>query len=119
MIFEVFGLPKDFDDLVNDLRKLKATEDDAKKIVDAANVEAEKIIRDAEEAAASTISKTETEIRRATRGLREEADAEVAPEVNNLETAYAEEIKEIKSKASEKMDEAVSYVLERVLKAEV
>ncbi len=111
-------MSKDFGDLVNDLKKLKKAEDDAKKIIDNANVEAEKIIRNAEEKAASTISEIETEIRKGGRILREEADADVASEVNNLETAYSEEIKEIRSKASEKMDEAVSYVLEMLLRSE-
>ncbi len=111
-------MPKDFGDLVNDLRKLKTAEDEAKKIIDSANVEAEKIIRNAEEEAASKMSKTETEIRKAARGLREEINAEVTSEVDNLETAHAEEITEMRRRASEKTDEAVAYVVKQILKTE-
>jgi vacuolar-type H+-ATPase subunit H len=110
--------PKDFDALLDELKILKNAEEDAKRMIDNSNVEAEKIIRGAEEEAASIISQTETEIRKAARDLREDADAGIKSEVDSLEKEFAQEVKEIKAKASEKMDEAVSYVLDRVLKLE-
>ncbi len=112
-------MPKDFDAFLNELKLLKDAEDDSKKIVDDANVEAERIVRDAEEEAASIISETETEIRKAARTFREETDAGVTSEVDTLEKEYVQEVKEIKNKASGRMDEAVSYVLDRVLETEV
>jgi vacuolar-type H+-ATPase subunit H len=112
-------LPKDFSDILNDLKILKNAEEEAKKIVETADFEAEKTIRDAEEQAASVVSEIETEVRKAARDLREEADVNITSEVENLEKEFVQDVKEMKDRASEKMDEAVSYVINRVLEIEV
>jgi vacuolar-type H+-ATPase subunit H len=65
------------------------------------------------------ISETETGIRKAARSLREEADADIVSEVDNLEKEFMKNVKEMKDRASEKMGEAVSYVMNRVLEIDL
>ena len=112
-------MPGDFDDLLSDLKILKKAEEEAEKIVEDANIEAEKTLRDAEEQAASVMSEIETEIRKAARDLREQANADTKSEIDSLEDNFIQEAKKVRNMASEKMTEAVSYVVKHVLETEV
>lgn len=112
-------MPGDFDDLLNDLRILKKAEEEAEKIVEGANIEAEKTLRDAEEQVASVMSEIETEIRKAARDLREQANVDTKSEIDSLEKGFIQEAKKVRNSASEKMREAVSYVVKRVLETGV
>ncbi len=113
------NLPKDFEALVDELRILKAAEEEAEKIVENARKEAEKIIREAEEQSAGVMSGKEEEIRKAAREVRQKAEAAVASEIDGLEQQYVSDVKKMKNKASENTDEAVAYIFDQVLKTKV
>jgi len=81
--------------------------------------QAEKIVREAEEQAAALISETEAEIRKADQEMRQEADSATASQIDVLEEELTSNMKQMRSKASKKTDEAVSYIVDNVLKIEV
>lgn len=112
-------MAKDFEALVEELKNLKNAEEEAEKIVENAEREAEKIIRDAEEQAASLMSEAEAETKKAAQDMRQKADAAITSEVDNLEKEFIWKRREMKNKVSENINEAVSYIFNRVLKTEV
>lgn len=112
-------MSKDFEALVEELKSLRNAEEEAKKIIENAEREAEKMIREAEEQAASLMSKAEAETRKAAQDMRQKADAAIASELGDREKEFAAKRREMKNKVSENIDEAVSYIINRVLKTEV
>ena len=108
-------MPKDFEALVDELKALKEAEAEAGKIVENAERDAEKMIREAEEQSASIMSETEEDIRKASREMRQEAQSDTKTEVETLEKNYAADLKAVRKKASNSMEEAVSYIVDQAL----
>jgi len=112
-------LTYNFESLIEELKNLQDDEEKAKKIVEDANKEAEKIIRDAEEKSVKVISEQEDLMRKTEAKVRLDMKKETDGELAKISSEYVKDKNEIKKRSDKRMEEAVAYIVDEVLKSSI
>ena len=109
----------DFEGLLKALRDLKKTEDEANKTIEDARRKADNIIRQAEDDAAVSVSDYEEKIRKREQGIRAKMEKESSVELRKIENEYAEDRKRLKHISEERVEQAISRMLDTVLETSI
>jgi vacuolar-type H+-ATPase subunit E/Vma4 len=110
---------RDFESLLEDLKSLKDAEEKAKEIIEKGEEEANKIKSEAEVKASNAISEQKKRMRKTESELRADIEKELEANINKIDTEYAEERGKIKQSSEERMEEAISHVIDEVLKTTI
>ncbi|MEM2921336.1 MAG: hypothetical protein QXF26_03360 [Candidatus Bathyarchaeia archaeon] len=113
-------MPRSYRELVDELKLLRAAEEEAKKILDDAEKEADDITRKAELEASRLYSENEAEYRKERLRVQENMEKALMVEMAKLMDAIVEQRKSLRDRARSKEAEAISYILNKILpKSEV
>jgi len=112
-------MSRDFESLLEDLKTLKDAEEKAKEIIEKGENKANKIKSEAEVRASNAISEQKKRMRKTESALRADIEKELEAGINKIDSEYAEERSKIKQSSEERMEEAVSHVIDEVLKTTV
>lgn len=109
-------MPKDFETLVEELRYLRKTEEEAKNIIEQAQREVEKMFHEAEEKSARIMTENEANIRKLALENRAAADEDIKAVAKEKEEEFCEERSKLREKAEGRTVEALKYIINGVLR---
>jgi vacuolar-type H+-ATPase subunit H len=110
---------RDFESLVDDLKTLKAAEEKANSIIEKAKEEANRIKSEAEAKASNVISEQKKRMRKTESELRVTMKKEIDADLDTIDAEYADKRSELRRVSDKRMKDAVSYVLDDILKTEI
>lgn len=110
---------RDFESLVDDLKTLKAAEEKSNSIIEKAKEEANRIKSEAEVKASNAISEQKKRTRKTESELRATMKKEIDADLDKIDAEYADKRSELKQLSEQRMEDAVSYVLDDILKTEI
>jgi vacuolar-type H+-ATPase subunit H len=112
-------MSRNFESLLEDLKTLKDAEEKAKEIIEKSEDEANKIKSEAEVRASNVISEQKKRMRKTESELRTDIEKELEAGIDKIDAEYAEERSKIKQSSEKRMEEAISHVIDEVLKTAI
>lgn len=109
-------MSRDFESLLEDLKTLKDAEEKAQKKIKEAEDRANMIKSEVEVKASNAISEQKKRMRKTESELRLDIERELEAGIDKIDAEYCEERSKIKQSSEERMEEALSYAIDKVLK---
>jgi vacuolar-type H+-ATPase subunit H len=112
-------MSRNFESLLEDLKTLKDAEEQAQKTIEKAEDEANKIKSEAEIRASNAISEQKKRMRKTETTLRADIEKELEAGIKKIDAEYAEERSKIKQSSEKRLEQAISHVIDEVLRTTI